>query len=223
MNNQAPTLLSWSSGKDGAWALYVLQRSRHVEVTGLFTTINQVHGRVAMHAVPYHLVRAQARSIGLPLEELQIPHPCSNEEYERVMEQFLRQAKGKGIESIAFGDLFLEAVRRYREEKMKNTGISPIFPVWGTPTDVLSKALIDTGFRMLVTCIDPQAVPRELAGREYDKHFLEELPEGVDPCGENGEFHTFVFDGPIFKEPLAVECGQIVEREGFVFADVVQR
>lgn len=223
MTVRAPTLLSWSSGKDSAWALFVLQQSQDIEVRGLFTTVNEVHRRVAMHAVPDRLVRAQARSIGLPLEELQIPHPCSSEAYERVMERFVRDAEQREIKHIAFGDLFLEDVRRYREEKMKHTAILPLFPIWGTPTEELSHALIDAGFRMLVTCVDPRVLPKELVGREYDECFLEDLPDDADPCGENGEFHTFVFDGPIFKEPLTVQCGRIVEREGFVFADVVER
>jgi uncharacterized protein (TIGR00290 family) len=217
------TLLSWSSGKDSAWALHILQQSNDIEVIGLFTTINRVHRRVAMHAVSDRLLRAQALAVGFPLQELEIPYPCSDTEYAGVMERFLAEAATQGVKKIAFGDLALEDIRRYREEKMRHTGIEPVFPVWGTPTNVLSKELIEAGFRMLVTCIDPRSVPRKLIGREYDKIFLEELPEGADPCGENGEFHTFVFDGPIFKEPLQVRPGRIVERDGFVFADVVQK
>ena len=223
MNAKTRTLLSWSSGKDSAWALHILQQSNDIEVIGLFTTINRVHRRVAMHAVSDRLLRAQARAVGFPLQELEIPYPCSDAEYARVMERFLAEAATHGIKEIAFGDLALENIRRYREEKMRNTGIEPVFPIWGTPTNILSKELIKAGFRMLVTCIDPRAVPRKLIGREYDKTFLEELPDGVDPCGENGEFHTFVFDGPIFKEPLQVQPGRIVERDGFAFADVVQQ
>jgi uncharacterized protein (TIGR00290 family) len=223
MNARTRTLLSWSSGKDSAWALHKLQHSNHIEVMGLFTTINRVHRRVAMHAVSDRLLRAQARAVEFPLQELEIPYPCSEAEYEQVMERFLAEAAIQGIKNIAFGDLALEDIRRYREEKMRHTGIEPVFPIWGTPANVLSKKLIEAGFRMLVTCIDPRSVPRELIGREYDETFLEGLPDGVDPCGENGEFHTFVFDGPIFKEPLQAQPGRIVERDGFVFADVVQK
>lgn len=200
----------------------MLQQSNKLRVAGLFTTINRVYRRVAMHAVTDRLVRAQARAIGLPLQEVEIPNPCSNEEYERVMGLFVADAKRQGIERIAFGDLCLEGIRRYREAKMRHTGIEPIFPIWGIPTNVLSKNLLDHGFRMLVTCVDLRSIPRELAGREYDEGFLRELPEEVDLCGENGEFHTFVFDGPIFKKPLDVRCGAIVERDGFAFAEVVQ-
>ena len=220
-NTKTRTLLSWSSGKDSAWALHILQQSNDIEVIGLFTTINRVHRRVAMHAVSDRMLRAQARAIGLPLQELKIPYPCSDAEYAGVMERFLAEATTQGIKKIAFGDLALEDIRRYREEKMRHTGIEPLFPIWGTPTNVLSKKLIEAGFRMIVTCIDPRSVPRKLIGREYDELFLEELPEGVDPCGENGEFHTFVFDGPIFKEPLQVRPGRIVERDGFTFTDVL--
>lgn len=223
MRTKAQTLLSWSSGKDSAWALYKLQQSDEVEVTGLFTTINRVHGRVAMHAVTERLLRLQARSIELPLRVIDIPHPCSNEQYDEIMSRFLQEVRCQGITRIAFGDLFLETVRHYREEKMDHSGITPIFPLWGTQTDILSRELINNGFRMIVTCIDPRSVPRKLAGREYDERFLDELPRGVDPCGENGEFHTFVFDGPIFKEPLAVKPGRVVEREGFVFVDIVEK
>ncbi|UCH08424.1 MAG: adenine nucleotide alpha hydrolase [Deltaproteobacteria bacterium] len=222
-NARTPILVSWSSGKDSAWALHILLQSKDVEVMGFFTTINRVHRRVAMHAVSDRLLRTQARAVGFPLQELEIPYPCSNTEYARVMERFLAEATTQGIKKIAFGDLSLEDVRRYREEKMRHTGIEPVFPIWGTPTNVLSRKLIEAGFRMLVTCIDPRSVPRKLIGREYDKTFLEELPKGADPCGENGEFHTFVFDGPIFTEPLQVQPGRIVVRDGFVFADVVEK
>ena len=218
---KARTLLSWSSGKDSAWALHVLQQSNNIEIVGLFTTINRAHRRVAMHAVSDRLLRAQARAIGFHLQELEIPYPCSDAQYARVMKRFLVEATTQGIKKIAFGDLALEDIRRYREDRMRHTGIEPVFPIWGTPTNILSKRLIKAGFRMLVTCIDPRSVPRKLIGREYNEAFLEELPEGVDPCGENGEFHTFVFDGPIFKEPLEVRPGLVVERDGFAFADVV--
>jgi uncharacterized protein (TIGR00290 family) len=201
--------------------LYGLQNAEDFRVVGLFTTVNRLHQRVAMHAVPAWLLRAQARAIGLPLTVLEIPYPCSNEHYGDVMADFLSKAKARDVEAIAFGDLFLEDVRRYRETQMQSTGIIPIFPLWGTSTMTLSRNLIEHGFRMFVTCVDPSIVPQELAGREYDLDFVKELPREVDPCGENGEFHTFVFDGPIFRTPLHVEIGEIVERDGFVFADIV--
>jgi len=203
--------------------LYRLQGFEDTQVIGLFTTVNRLYQRVAMHAVPSQLLHAQAEVLGLPLEVIEIPHPCTNEQYGAVMAKFLSEAEAEGVESIAFGDLFLEDVRRYREEQMRSTGILPIFPLWGTSTSRLAYELVEHGFRMFVTCIDPRLVPRELAGREYDRDFLKELPEGVDPCGENGEFHTFVFDGPIFTEPLHVETGRIVERDGFVFANIVKQ
>lgn len=189
---------------------------------GLFSTVNQAYRRVAMHAVRVPLLRAQAGAIGLPLEELNIPNPCSEEQYGEVMERFLSEARAKDVEAVAFGDLFLEDVRRYREERMRPCGIKPVFPLWGIPTDRLSLEMIEHGFRMLVTCVDPRRIPGELAGREYDLDFLRDLPPEADPCGENGEFHTFVFDGPIFRERLMVEVGQIVARDGFVFADIIE-
>ncbi len=217
------TLVSWSTGKDSAWMLYRLQSSAEAQVVGLFTTVNHLYQRVAMHSIPARWLHAQAEAIGLPLDVLEIPYPCSNEQYGEVMAKFLSQAKARGVEAIAFGDLFLEDIRRYRETQMSPTGISPIFPLWGTSTDSLSRDLIEHGFRMIVTCVDPHSVPRELAGREYDHRFLKELPKGVDPCGENGEFHSFVFGGPIFRNPLRVAAGKIVERDGFVFADIVEK
>jgi uncharacterized protein (TIGR00290 family) len=223
MNCRTKTIVSWSTGKDSAWSLYQLKCSTEWDVVGLFSTVNHAYRRVAMHAVPVPLLRAQADSIGLPLEELNIPNPCSDEQYGEVMSGFLSEARAKGIEAVAFGDLFLEDVRRYREEKMQSCGIRPIFPLWGIPTDRLALEIIEQGFRMFVTCVDPQRVPKELAGREYDRDFLTELPPDADPCGENGEFHTFVFDGPTFTEKLRVEVGQIVARDGFVFADIVER
>jgi uncharacterized protein (TIGR00290 family) len=222
MNSIPQTFVSWSTGKDSAWMLYRLQHASDAQVVGLFTTVNRLHQRVAMHAVPAHLLHAQAKAIGLPLKILEIPDPCSNEQYGEVMANFLSQARAQGVEAIAFGDLFLEDLRRYRETQMQSTGITPLFPLWGTSTSSLSRDLIEHGFSMFVTCVDPRVVPRDLAGQKYDRDFVNALPQGVDPCGENGEFHTFVYGGPIFKNPLHVEIGKIVERDGFVFADVVE-
>jgi uncharacterized protein (TIGR00290 family) len=190
------------------------------QIDGLFTTLNGAHRRVSMHAVPEELLRAQAETIGMPLTEIYIPHPCPAEQYCGIMGRFLAQVKSRGVQAIAFGDLNLEDVREYRERQMRNTGVAALFPNWGTPTATLARDLIEKGFRMIVTCVDPRFMPRESAGAAYDDKFLEKLPRGVDPCGENGEFHTFVFDGPIFKKPLDVRVGDIVERNGFVFADI---
>jgi uncharacterized protein (TIGR00290 family) len=214
-------LLSWSSGKDSAWALHILRRQGDIDVVGLLTTINRVHDRVAMHAVRTELLRAQAAAAGLPLWEVPIPSPCSNAEYEAAMGAAMERATREGIAHVAFGDLFLEDVRRYREEKLAGSGIVPLFPLWGMPTAELVREMIGAGLRARLTCIDPKQMPRELAGRELDLRLLAELPASVDPCGERGEFHTFAWAGPMFREPVPVTLGEIVERDGFVFADLV--
>jgi uncharacterized protein (TIGR00290 family) len=217
------TLLSWSTGKDSAYALYVLRQTAGIKVEGLFTTVNQTHGRVAMHAVSETLLDLQAQATGLPLRKLEIPYPCSNEEYETVMGAFVNEARDQGTECMAFGDVFLEDIRKYREEKLGSTGITPLFPLWGLETDQLAKDMIDKGFRMIITCVDPRYVPRSFVGRQFDECFLKDLPTHADPCGEKGEFHSFVYDGPIFEKPLNVKADEIVERDGFVFADVILR
>jgi len=214
------TLLSWSSGKDSAWALHVLRHDPRVEVAGLLTTVNQAAGRVAMHAVREDLLEAQARALGLPLAKVFIPDPCSNEEYEAAMGAAMADAKTAGIEAVAFGDLFLEDIRRYREDKLAPTAIEPLFPIWGLDTRELSRRMVDSGLRAIVTCVDPKRLPRDVAGRIYDRQFLDDLPSDVDPCAERGEFHTFAYAGPMFREPLSVEVSEVVERSGFVFADV---
>ena len=214
------TLLSWSSGKDSAWTLHTLQQQPNIEVVGLFCTINQTFDRVAMHAVKTQLVKQQAHQAGLPLHIIPIPYPCDNGEYEQAMGRFIDEAKRLEIECFAFGDLFLEDVRSYREEKMQGTGITPIFPLWGKPTSELSREMIDNGLKTVITCVDPKKLPAEFAGREFDHGFLDELPQSVDPCGENGEFHSFVFAGPMFQKPFDINVGEIVERDGFVFADI---
>jgi uncharacterized protein (TIGR00290 family) len=214
-------LVSWSSGKDSAWTLHVLRQAADVEVIGLLTTINERFERVAMHAVRRDLLRAQARAAELPLWELPIPSPCSNAEYEAAMRQLIERARAAGVERIAFGDLFLEDIRRYREEQLADTGIRPLFPLWLRPTAELAREMLGAGVRAHVTCVDPAQVPRELAGRLWDRTLIDELPKTADPCGENGEFHTFVSAGPMLVRPVAVECGPVVERDGFVFADLV--
>ena len=215
------TLLSWSSGKDSAWALHVLRQERPDAVSGLLTTVNESADRVAMHAVRSSLLRAQAEAAGLPLMTLSLPYPCSNEEYETRMGAAVREAVAQGYTQVAFGDLFLEDVRRYREERLQGTGLTPLFPLWGRPTPALAQEMIAGGLEARLTCIDPRVMPRELAGRRFDRELLESLPAGVDPCGERGEFHTCVVAGPMFDRRVEVMAGEIVERDGFVFADLL--
>ncbi|MBI5917892.1 MAG: adenine nucleotide alpha hydrolase [Nitrosomonadales bacterium] len=213
------TWLSWSSGKDSAWALHVMRLSDEYEVSGLFTTINSAFERVAMHAVRVELLRQQARAVGLPLYLIEIPYPCSHEQYAAVMADFVARARNEGVQCMAFGDLYLEDVRRYREERMQDTGITPVFPLWGKPTRALLEEMLAGGLRACLTCIDPKVLPVAFAGKELTAELLANMPPDIDPCGENGEFHSFVFDGPMFTAPLAIEMGDVVERDGFVFAD----
>jgi uncharacterized protein (TIGR00290 family) len=215
------TFLSWSSGKDSAWALHVLQQDPEIEVAGLFTTINAKHRRVAMHAVRLRLLELQAEAAGLPLELLEIPDPCSNEQYEAVMRRFIDQAIAAGVQCMAFGDLFLQDIREYREKQLLPTGITPLFPLWKKPTRELAAEMLAGGLRAFVTCVDPRKLPRSFVGRQWSAALLDELPANVDPCAENGEFHTVVVEGPMFRRPIPVQIGEIVERDGFVFADVV--
>jgi uncharacterized protein (TIGR00290 family) len=214
------TLLSWSSGKDSAWALHLLRCEARVEVVGLLTTVSEPFDRVAMHGVRRELLEAQARAAELPLVAIDLPAPCSNEEYERRMAAALGRARAQGIERIAFGDLFLADVRRYREERLAGTGIEPLFPLWGRPTASLAREMLGAGVRAWVTSVDPGRVSRDLAGRVWDESLLAALPPGADPCGENGEFHTFVSAGPMLKAPIPVCRGEVIERDGFVFADL---
>ena len=215
------TLLSWSSGKDSAWSLHVLRQSLEFEVVGLFTTVNQLYQRVAIHAVRLELLQRQAEAAELPLRVIDLPSPCSNVDYEAALGKFIEEAKQEKIECVAFGDLFLRDIREYREAKMAGTGITPLVPLWHLPTDELAKKMISAGVRAVVTCVDPRQLPSSFAGREFNQQFLDDLPAGVDPCGERGEFHTFVFDGPMFSRPVEIEVGEITERDGFVYADVL--
>jgi len=213
-------LLSWSSGKDSAWALHVLRQSGAYEIAGLLTTLNAAFDRVAMHSTRRALLEAQAQAAGLPLRTVPLPWPCSNEHYEAAMRTACDAAVGDGVECIAFGDLFLEDVRRYRVDKLQGTGLQPVFPVWGLDTHQLARDMIAAGLRARIVCVDPGKLPAEFAGRDFDAAFLRDLPAGVDPCGENGEFHSVVYAGPMFREPIPIESGEVVERDGFVFADV---
>jgi uncharacterized protein (TIGR00290 family) len=217
-------LLAWSSGKDSAWSLHVLRQRADVEVVGLLTTVNQAFDRVAMHAVRTDLLAAQAAAVGLPLYTVAIPYPCSNAEYESAMESAMERARRDGITAVAFGDLFLEDVRRYREDRLRGSGIEPLFPIWGLPTDRLAREMVAAGLRARLTCVDPAKLPATFAGRDFDGALLDDLaalPTPVDPCGERGEFHSFAYDGPMFARPVPICGGEIVTRDGFVFADLM--
>lgn len=218
---QTKAWMAWSSGKDSAWALDAVRRSGELDVTALLTTVNRTHQRVAMHAVRESLLEAQAEAAGLPLVTAPIPSPCSNAEYERAMTEAMDRARAEGVTHIVFGDLFLEDVRRYREENLAKCGMTPVFPLWAIPTRQLAEEMIAGGLQARLTCVDPRQLDRALAGREWNAELLAELPASVDPCGERGEFHTFACAGPMFRRPIAVRAGEVVERDGFVFADLL--
>jgi uncharacterized protein (TIGR00290 family) len=215
-------LLSWSSGKDSAWAFHRLRQEQEVEIIGLVTTLNESFHRVAMHGVRWELVEAQAKSIGLPLWPVLLPWPCSNAEYEARMQEVIQKARSAEVSIFAFGDLFLEEIRAYRERQLAGTGIQPIFPLWGTlmNTPKLAQEMIGSGLRATLTCVDPRQLDPSFVGSEFDSTFLEQLPSVVDPCGERGEFHTFCYDGPMFHQPISIQKGEIVERDGFWFIDL---
>ena len=216
-------LLSWSSGKDSAWALYLLRRDPAVEVAGLLTTINAEFDRVAMHGTRRSVLEAQAAAAGLPLWVVPLPWPCSNEVYEQRMAEACKRAIDEGVDAIAFGDLFLEDIRAYRERQLAPTGLEPLFPLWQIPTDELARTMIAGGLRARLTCVDTKQLPGSFAGREFDEALLRDLPAETDPCGERGEFHTCVYSGPIFSGQVDLEAGEIIDRDGFVFADFVER
>jgi uncharacterized protein (TIGR00290 family) len=216
-------LLSWSSGKDSALALHVLRTRGEIEVVGLVTTYTEPFDRVAMHGVRMELVEAQARSAGLPLWRVSLPWPCPNAAYEERMRALVERACGEGITRFAFGDLFLEDIRAYREKQLAGTGLEPLFPVWGLPADTpaLARTMLASGLQAILTCVDPRQLTPSFVGRSFDAALLADLPAGVDPCGERGEFHTFCHAGPIFDRPIPVRVGETVERDGFWFADVL--
>jgi uncharacterized protein (TIGR00290 family) len=215
------TLLSWSSGKDSAWALHVLRQNTDVALAGLFCTINKEFERVAMHAVRVSLLQQQADSIGLPIRLIPIPNPCTNAEYASIMQEFISREKKSGVESFAFGDLFLEDIRAYREKSLQGSGIEPIFPIWGMDTRALATTMLEAGLRAQITCVDPSQLAPEFSGREFDASFLRDLPAGVDACGENGEFHSFAFDGPMFGHKIDIRIGETTTRDNFVFTDLL--
>jgi uncharacterized protein (TIGR00290 family) len=214
------TLVSWSSGKDSAWMVHMLRRMPGIELAGLLTTINASARRVAMHAVRTELVEAQAASLGLPLRQIAIPSPCPNNVYEHAMGEAVRQAIDDGFTHVAFGDLFLEDIRAYREAQLAGTGLSPLFPLFGADTAALAREMVAAGLRARLTCVDPRALDAEFVGREFDAALLSDLPPSVDPCGERGEFHSFAYAGPMFAYPIDVEPGVVVHRDGFTFADL---
>ena len=213
-------LVSWSSGKDSAWALHQLRQSGEYEIAGLLTTVNTAFGRVAMHGTRREVLEAQAEATGLPLWTAPLPWPCSNAEYEAAMSVVCERAVTAGIEAMAFGDLFLEDVRRYREDRLAGTGLEPLFPLWGINTGELVRTMLRSGVKARIVCIDPRKLPKEFAGRDLDESLLEQFSPEIDPCAENGEFHTCAYAGPMFRTPIAIESGELVERDGFVFADV---
>ncbi len=214
-------LLSWSSGKDSAWALHLLRKMHEYEVVGLLTTFNESADRVAMHGVRRSLVRAQAEAANLPLWEVELPWPCSNEQYERAMKSACERALQNGVECLAFGDLFLSDIRAYREKQLSGTGLEPLFPVWAIPTATLARQMIASGIRAKLTCVDSAQIDPQFAGREFDARLLSDLPSSADPCGENGEFHSFVYAGPMFSEPIYIESGEVVQRDQFFYADLL--
>jgi len=215
------TLLSWSSGKDSAWSLHLLRATGDYDIVGLLTTFNGAADRVAMHGVRRSLVKAQAEAAGVPVWEVDLPWPCSNDDYERAMRAVCEHALQAGVECIAFGDLFLAEIREYREKQLRDTGLRPVFPVWGIATDVLARDMIAAGLRAKLTCVDCKQIEPHFAGREFDEKLLSELPAGADPCGENGEFHSFVYAGPMFRDVIPVKSGDVVHRDQFAFADLV--
>jgi uncharacterized protein (TIGR00290 family) len=220
-SNPPKAYVSWSSGKDSAFALYEAQRSGVADVVGVLTTVNEAYGRVAMHGVREGVLDRQITALGLPALKVMLPNPCSNEIYQERMAQACARIKEQGVRHIVFGDLFLEDIRAYREQQLAAVGMTGIFPLWQRDTAVLARAMIDSGMVAHLVCVDPRRLGRDFAGRRFDSRLLDELPRQVDPCGENGEFHTLVSAGPMFAEPIDVRLGEIVERDGFVFADVI--
>jgi len=220
VGKQRRVAVSWSSGKDSAWALHLLQQDPDIEVVALVTTLNEQFDRVAMHGVRRELLELQAESVGILLWTVPLPWPCSNGQYEARMRDLCTRAISEGVEAMAFGDLFLADIRAYREKQLAGTGLEPLFPLWKIPTAELARTMIKAGLKAKITCVDPKAMPAEFAGRDFDAKFLRDLPATVDLCGENGEFHSFVYQAPGFRHPIDVAVGERVERDGFVFADL---
>lgn len=217
------TLMSWSSGKDSAWALHMLQQDPKIEVLGLFTAMNLKYNRVSMHATRLEMLERQAEALELPLQTINLPDPCTNEQYDAIMRQFVIESVANGVECMAFGDLFLEDIRKYRENQLKGTGIGPVFPLWAIPTRELAEQMLSVGLNAYVSSLDLKKLPSRFAGRKWSRDLLKEFPEGTDPCGENGEIHTIVVGGPMFRKTIPVSVGEIVERDGFAYADIIPK
>ncbi|MGA3086228.1 MAG: ATP-binding protein [Thermodesulfobacteriota bacterium] len=215
------TLLSWSSGKDSAWALHLLQQDPTIAVLGLFTVMNQKYNRVSMHATRLEMLERQAAAVGLPLQTIYLPDSCTMEQCDEIMRQFVMESAFRGIECMAFGDLFLEDVRKYRENQMKGTGIEPVFPLWTIPTKELAEQMLSAGLEAYVSSVDLKKLPSRFAGRKWSRELVAELPQACDPCGENGEIHTVIVGGPMFRKPIPVNVGEIVERDGFAYVDII--
>jgi len=215
------TLLSWSSGKDSAWALHLLRQDPATDLLGLFTVMNQKYNRVSMHATRLKLLHRQAEAACLPIQLINLPDPCTNNQCDAIMRKFVAQCAAKGIERIAFGDLFLEDIRRYRENQLVGTGIEPVFPLWNIPTAELAEQMLARGMEAYLSSIDLAKLPACYAGRKWSRELLKEFPEGTDPCGENGEIHTVVVGGPMFRKTIPVTVGETVERDGFAYADII--
>jgi len=213
--------MSWSSGKDSAFALHAIHEQGALDVIGLLTTVNADADRVAMHAVRRTLLEVQADRLGLPLHVVSLPSPCPNDVYEERMAEAMAAAAASRVDHVIFGDLFLADVRAYREQALAGSGITPLFPLWGRPTGALAREVIAAGVRAVLTCVDPAQLDPRYVGRDFDARLLDDFPAGVDPCGERGEFHTFVWDAPGFRTPIDVEVGEVVQRDGFVFCDVL--
>ena len=220
-NTREPILFCWSGGKDSAMALYTLQQQRHFRVVALLTTVTETYERIAMHGVRRELLRRQAESLGLPLHEVSIPPQCVNSVYEARLEEALGLFYRQGVRKVAFGDIFLEDLRAYREKNLARMGMTALFPIWKRDTRELIRFFHQQRFRAVAACVDPKVLDPSFAGRELDESFFRDLPFDADPCGENGEFHTFVFDGPIFQSPVPVRTGEVVNRDGFVFCDLL--
>ena len=221
MTLKTQAILSWSSGKDSAYSLFTLRKVNQFEIVELLTTVTDTFKRVSMHGVREELLEAQAESLGLPLHKIRIPSPCPNEIYEAKMAEYLKARRAEGIRHVAFGDLFLADLRQYREQRLAELNFEGIFPLWLRDTQDLAKKMIEDGFEAILTCVDLKKLPKEFAGRKFDHRLLADLPAGIDPCGENGEFHSFVYGGPIFNKKIPIRVGETVEREGYAFADVL--
>jgi len=215
------TLLSWSSGKDSAWALHSLQQDAGIDLLGLFTVLNENYTRVSMHATRLDVLRLQADAAGLPLQTIFLPDPCSMDQYGETMLRFVSEAAAEGIQCMAFGDLFLEDIRNYRVKQLKGTGIEPLFPLWGRPTRQLAEQMLSAGLEAYVSSVDLSKMPAHFAGRKWSRALIEAMPQDCDPCGENGEIHTVVTNGPMFRKPVPVRVSGIVERDGFAYADIL--